>query len=166
MILRVFDFDDTLVRTESKVGVTNVGRTRWITPGEFAVYKPRQGDTFDFSQFDKLVNPANIGRIVRIFQEAIADGVVGTKTVILTARGTTRPVDDWMTSMGMKSMPVKALGTGNPRAKADYIEKKIGEGFNDIRFYDDSPENVAAVKLLAKKYPNTKIKTYHIKGVR
>ena len=34
--LRVFDFDDTLVKSNSKVFVINKGKRKTLTPGEFA----------------------------------------------------------------------------------------------------------------------------------
>ena len=40
--LRVFDFDDTLVKTTSFIYVTNNGKTRKLTPGQYAVYKEKQ----------------------------------------------------------------------------------------------------------------------------
>ena len=36
--LRVFDFDDTLVKTTSFIYVTNKGKTRKLTPGQYALY--------------------------------------------------------------------------------------------------------------------------------
>jgi phosphoglycolate phosphatase-like HAD superfamily hydrolase len=36
--LRVFDFDDTLVKTTSFIYVTNNGKKSKLTPGEYAVY--------------------------------------------------------------------------------------------------------------------------------
>ena len=47
--LRVFDFDDTLVKTKAKVYITTGGKKRVFTPGEYAVYKPNPNDKFDFS---------------------------------------------------------------------------------------------------------------------
>ena len=50
--LRVFDFDDTLVKSNSKVFVINKGKKKTLTPGEFAIYKQKPGDEFDFSEFE------------------------------------------------------------------------------------------------------------------
>ena len=46
--LRVFDFDDTLVKTTSYIYVTNNGKKRKLTPGQYAIYKEKPGDEFDF----------------------------------------------------------------------------------------------------------------------
>ena len=55
--LRVFDFDDTLVKTTSFIYVTNNGKKKKLTPGEYAVYNEKPGDEFDFSDFSKVQNP-------------------------------------------------------------------------------------------------------------
>ena len=52
--LRVFDFDDTLVKTTSFIYVTNKGKTRKLTPGQYAVYKEKPGDEFDFKDFQNI----------------------------------------------------------------------------------------------------------------
>ena len=51
--LRVFDFDDTLVKTTSFIYITNNGKKRKLTPGEYAIYNEKPGDEFDFSDFQK-----------------------------------------------------------------------------------------------------------------
>ena len=58
--LRVFDFDDTLVKSNSKVYVNNKGKKKTLTPGQFAIYKKKSGDEFDFSDFDKVIEPKKI----------------------------------------------------------------------------------------------------------
>ena len=42
--LRVFDFDDTLVKTTSFIYITNGDKKTKLTPGEYAVYKEKPGD--------------------------------------------------------------------------------------------------------------------------
>lgn len=64
--LRVFDFDDTLVHTDAKIGVAPArGKAFWLTPGECAVYVALSGDVFDFSQFETVMNPTLMTRNVR-----------------------------------------------------------------------------------------------------
>ena len=58
--LRVFDFDDTLVKSNSKVYVNNRGKRKALTPGQFAVYNKKSGDEFDFSDFDKVIEPKTV----------------------------------------------------------------------------------------------------------
>ena len=159
--LRILDFDDTLVKSNSRV---ILNKTKFLTPAQFAVYVPMEGDTFDFSEFSKLIDPKEIKHIVREFQLMIAAASAGHSRVeILTARNTPEPVNSWLENMGIRKIPVKALANADPKAKADYIEKKILDGFDDIVFFDDSINNIRAVETLQKKYPKIKIRTRHVK---
>ena len=56
---------------------------------------------------------------------------------------------------------VIALGDANPQKKADYIEKEIKRGYNDIVFIDDSIKNVNAVSKLKEKYPEVQLQVIH-----
>ena len=59
--LRIFDFDDTVFETDGKVILKKAdGTVQEITPAEYALYDPEPGDTFDFSQFNKVINPTLI----------------------------------------------------------------------------------------------------------
>ena len=54
--LRIFDFDDTVFETDGKVILKKAdGTVQKITPAEYALYDPEPGDTFDFSQFNKVI---------------------------------------------------------------------------------------------------------------
>lgn len=67
--LRVFDFDDTLAMTDSEIIlVKSDGSKENLTPAEYAVYEPQQGDQFDFSQFQgDLINPREVKKITKFF---------------------------------------------------------------------------------------------------
>ena len=41
--LRIFDFDDTLVKTDSYVYVTNGESQLKLTPGQYAIYDEKKG---------------------------------------------------------------------------------------------------------------------------
>jgi hypothetical protein len=162
--LRVLDFDDTLITSKSRILLKNAGKTTYLTPAEYAKYVPKKGDEFDYSEFSKLISPTNIKNIVKQFQLMIAKASTGGSRVeILTARNTPKPVDQWLDSMGIKKIPVKALGNADPQAKARYIEGRIKDGFDDIVFFDDSIKNIQAVQSLSKKYPKIKIQTRHVR---
>ena len=52
--LRIFDFDDTLVKTTSFIYITQSnGKKLKLTPGQYAVYNEKPGDEFDFSDKKK-----------------------------------------------------------------------------------------------------------------
>ena len=154
--LRVFDFDDTLVKSNSKVYVTNKGKRKTLTPGEFAIYKQKSGDEFDFSDFDKVIEPKQIKSMFKVFNN-IYKASGSRRLTILTARAAYKPVRKFLKDVGFNDVYVVALGDSNPQKKADWIQSQIQKGYNDILFLDDSPKNVKVVKKLKQKYPNIKM---------
>jgi FMN phosphatase YigB (HAD superfamily) len=161
--LRVFDFDDTLVKTNSFIYVTQKdGKKLKLTPGQYAVYKERPGDVFDYTDFQKVTQPKLIKGYVELLKKMVNSG--GSREVfILTARSVEPPVSKFIKDLGIKGVTVVALGDANPEKKADWIEDKVKEGFDDVYFVDDSPKNVEAVRRRLKKYPNVKQKIQQVK---
>ena len=155
--IRVFDFDDTLAKSKSKV-VVNMpdGSTTKINATQFAQQASNlesQGAKFDFSEFSKVVD----GKKGPLFEVAkkIAD-VKGTEDVfILTARpqSAAGPIKAFMEANGI-SIPLKnitGLSDGAAEAKAGWIMGKAAEGYNDFYFADDAIKNVQAVKDVLSK---------------
>jgi phosphoglycolate phosphatase-like HAD superfamily hydrolase len=83
--LRVFDFDETLVKSNSKVVVINKGKKTTLTPGEFAVYIKKPGDEFDFSDFAKVIEPKKIKAMFKVFKN-IYKASGSRRLTVLTAR--------------------------------------------------------------------------------
>jgi hypothetical protein len=161
--LRVFDFDDTLVKTKSHIYVKHGdGKASKLTPGEYAIYEPKSDDQFDFSDFEKVNQPQEIKGVTKLLK-TVARAEGERKVVILTARAAYKPVKDYLHDIGLDGMYVVALGDSNPQKKADWIEDKIKKGYNDVFFIDDSHKNVDAVSKLKEKYPNIKMKVQHVK---
>ena len=160
--LRIFDFDDTLVKTNSFIYVTHKDdKTSKLSPGEYAVYKERPGDTFDFKDFQQVTNPQLIKGYVELLRRMVNSG--GSREVyILTARAAERPVSQFIKDLGIGGVKVIALGDNNPEKKADWIEDKVKEGYDDIFFVDDSPKNIDAVRRRLKNY-NIKQKIQQVK---
>jgi hypothetical protein len=161
--LRIFDFDDTLVQTDAMVYVTNAeGEEFALTPGEFAVYTPKKGDAFDYTDFQELINPRAIkwtGKILdSVYQKHGPQGLV-----VLTARGVAEPIRQFLNDAGYPDVEVIALGDANPQAKASWIDQKItSDDLDVVEFFDDSSKYIAAVKRLQTKHPDVKIITRHI----
>lgn len=161
--LRIFDFDDTLVKTTSHIYAKHENdKVTKLTPGEYAIYEPKPGDKFDFSEFTKIIQPQEIKGITNLLRK-IVNKEGERKVVILTARGAYQPIKDYLKDIGFDGIYVVALGDGDPQKKADWIEQKIKTGYNDIFFIDDSHKNVAAVGALKKKYPNIKLRVQQVK---
>ena len=162
--LRVFDFDDTLVKTTSFIYITNNGKKRKLTPGEYAVYKEKPEDVFDFSDFSKVQDPQEIKKITKVFRRVVQSSG-GNGVHILTARAAFKPIRQYLKDIGinMSKIYVTALASNNPKDKADWIENMIDkEGYDDIYFVDDSEKNVSAAKQMLRN-KNVKWRVQHIK---
>ncbi len=160
----ITDFDDTLVHTDARVTVISKdGKKRSISPAEYASYDTQSGDTFDFAEFEQLKNPRPIKRFVNLLKNVIQHKKAD-KVVVLTARGHTRPIAQFLKSQGIASgVTIAALGTSAPIAKANYIEKHIKDAYTRVVFIDDAPKNIAAVDTLKAKYPDIKLVVHHAK---
>lgn len=161
--LRVFDFDDTLVKTSSYIYVKHKdGKESKLTPGQYAVYKERPGDEFDFRDFEKVKNPKIIKGYFQLLKNMAATS--DRAVYILTARSAYKPVYDFIKDSGIKDVFVVALGDNNPETKADWIEREMkNQGYDNIYFVDDSPKNVDAVRKRLNKYPNIRKKVQLVK---
>jgi len=159
--LFVSDFDDTLAQTDSQIYLTRNGKKIVMNPAQFAHYEEQPGDTFDFSEFDKLINPKPIQRFVRLLKQAIGKA---DKIAVLTARGHTLPVAQFLRMHGITTgVSIAALGDANPQRKANYVKKHILDGYDRVAFIDDSSKNVEAVKSLRQEFPDAKILVHQAK---
>ena len=147
--VNVFDFDDTLVKTKSRIYLTTAeGVSITLTSDEYAVYESEPGDVFDFSDFEQIKSPSPISHMLLKLHYAIRN--LGPANVfILTARGDAGPIRTFLKEMGISGINIIALGNSNPLAKADVIRREIlTRGVKLVKFFDDSLKNVAAVKAL------------------
>lgn len=159
--LRVFDFDDTLVKTGSKIHViTKEGEKFDLTPGEYAVYVAVPGDQFDYSDFEDLIDPKLINWTVKILRAIINKG---DEVVILTARANPEPVKLFLQQANLPLIEIAALGSSIPEKKAEYIKNRIEkDNLQHVEFFDDSYKNVIAVQRLANLFPDVNIVVRHI----
>ena len=158
--LRIFDFDDTLIKVNSSIHVKNNKKKFILTPAEFAVYNPKKGDVFNFKEFDAIIKTfAPIQTNLKLLKQSAESPT--TKTTILTARLLGYPVKYFLKKNFGLDIYVIALGSSDPQKKANYIEKEIKKGYNDIVFIDDSHKNVKAVEALQLQYPNVNLKVIH-----
>ena len=157
--LRVFDFDDTLVHVDATIYITHKdGSKEGLTPAEYAIYVPQEGDTFNFSEFSSVIKKAkplesNIQDLIKSYNDPTE------KTTILTARLLGYPVKKYLKDEFNIEPYVVGLGSSDPQDKARWIESQIKKGYNDIEFRDDSKKNVDAVAGLEDKYPEISIKS-------
>jgi len=167
-VLSVFDFDDTIAKSDAWVYVIRGGRTiKKLDPAEFAVYKPRPGEEFNFKEFDrKIRNPRlikqNADLLRKQLEKARKASKGSRKVTILTARRLGQPVTSFLKTVGIDAYVVP-LGSADPQKKADWIEQQIKKGYDTIYFMDDSNKNISAVDNMLKQYPNVQSITKLIK---
>ena len=161
--LRIFDFDDTLVKTRSFVYVKNSNKTKKLTPGEYAIYEEKPGDEFDYSDFEFVKNPKEIKQMTKVLKAILSKS--GGSINILTARSNYKPIRKYLKDINIdiSRIYVIALASNDPADKVNWIKNKIeNESYNDIFFVDDSLKNINAAKEMLSK---TKVKwrVQHVK---
>ena len=150
--ISVFDFDDTLARTNSQIIVTMPsGKTMKINATEFAKQDAaltKKGAKYDFSEFNQVID----GKKGPLFDLAMKrqDKFTNKDIFVLTARPAESAIaiHKFLKGIGLE-VPIKnitGLENGAASAKADWILEKAKEGYNDFYFADDAYKNVKAVK--------------------
>lgn len=157
----VFDFDDTLVRSPSRVIVIKPnGQVLKLDSAQYASYVPRKGDKLDFSEFEKLPRPKIIREMMQMMIDVYRDH--GPSNVaVLTARASALPIRRLLDKLGLFGIEIVTTGTSDPLAKAANIVKWIRErDLHSIEFFDDSKRNIEAVESLVHKFPDVRIKAH------
>ena len=160
--LRVFDFDDTIAKTSSKVGVTEFDSNSnvqlkdkyLITPGEYAVFDkdPAKRYEFDYGDFANVVDPRLIDQTFSILKSVVKKmrEDQGIPAVILTARGhdANKNIREFLASLDI-TIPVKTLDGSAPELKSNWIKKiMLDRDIPHVEFFDDSVKNIRAVDSL------------------
>ena len=149
--IRVFDFDDTVARTKSKVFAERGEERIELTAEEFAEKGTTlidEGYVMDFSDFNRVVEGKKgpLFDLIKKLKESPGE----RDLFILTARApeAQQAIFEFMKAMGVE-IPLKnitGLGNSTAEAKANWIVDKASEGYNDFYFADDALQNVKAVK--------------------
>ena len=151
--LYVFDFDDTLVHSQSVIRVAHAdGTTSELTSAEYATYEEQPDDVLDYSDFDKY--PDQAARIDQVFSELEqAISHAGTaNVVILTARSNATPVTEFLSDQGVPGVQVVATGSTNPMAKAKYIlDRVLNDDYDEVHVYEDNAKNIRTIKRVVGK---------------
>lgn len=122
-----------------------------LTAAEFAAQSDAmtaEGVTFDFSEFSKIVK----GEKGPLFDTAVKrNEKFGNEHVfILTARpqNSARAIHEFLNGIGLdvRIENITGLQDSSPQAKANWVNAKAAEGYNDFYFADDHIGNVTAVK--------------------
>ena len=149
---RVFDFDDTLAKTNSNVLYALPDGTEGsLDATQFAEQfsgLQKEGATFDYSEFSQ-VKDGKKGPLADVAKK-INDSEGERDLFVLTARPANADIaiQEFLKQTLDINIPLKnitGLGDGKPSAKADWIGRKVSQGYNDIFFADDVAANVKAV---------------------
>jgi len=165
--LRVFDFDNTIANTNSRVIIKDkkTGEViQKLSSADYAKYRPQKSHESDFSEFSKVINPRAIFQIQGIMQNLSKKNRPYT---ILTARpqSASKEILRYLKKQGLSSKGVRVvgLGTSDPEAKARYLSGILQKGkHTHLEFFDDHHENVRHVAKLSKLFPGINIKARHI----
>lgn len=165
--LRVFDFDDTLAKTNSRVAVTEfnketgepLGDEYFITPAQYATFKvdvaakhPEIEYKFDYREFAEVKDPKVIEWTFDVLRKIVKKlrQSENIPAVILTARGqrANQNIRNFLNTLDI-SIPVKTLDGSAPELKSEWIKQAmLTKDIPHVEFFDDSRLNVAAVDKL------------------
>lgn len=172
--ITVFDVDDTLVVTKSKIKVTDTitGEQFELTPAQFNEFEKRSHHSMDFSDFKNL-DILKAGRIVdkifKILKETMDEG---RRVGIITARDDRNLIYQFLLHNGVVVNPqyIFAINDPNLEFKGTVAEKKrqafeelLKMGFRDFIFYDDDKENIKIANELGDQVEGIRIKTKLVK---
>ncbi|MBG17404.1 MAG: hypothetical protein CMB77_03510 [Euryarchaeota archaeon] len=163
-VLHIFDFDDTLVSSDSNVVIDHEDGTRSILSSDaYATYDEQPGDQLDFSDFDNY--PKNAEIIEDVFDELFlainSDGI--ESTVILTARGNPKPVKQFLNDNGVTGVYVHAVGSSDPREKAKYVLSRIKDSdIKLVRVFEDNARNIREIRKVIRANGEVKLQTHRV----
>jgi len=153
-ILKIFDFDDTLVRSSNNVRIMHMdGNESILSSHDFSLYKKQRGDRFDFSDFEKYPTHATI--IEDIFTAMVrAISSPETMVIVLTARSNAQPVVSFLLDHNVpRTIEVIAVGSADPAAKGKVVDAFLrSDEFSEVFVYEDNQKNIREIAKVAKKY--------------
>jgi hypothetical protein len=173
--LVIFDIDDTLVHTQTKVHVVKDGRViKSLNSHEFTHYKLQPGESFDFGEFANAREFfTNAKPIIPMINQLKHDINTGNKVVMVTARADFNDKElflDTFRKYGVDMSKVHVYRAGNMTGKMQTEEKKkiiirnlMNQGnYSKAIMYDDAIPNLHSFVELKKEYPHTKFYAWHV----
>ena len=173
--LVIFDIDDTLVHTQTKVNVIKDGQvTKELNSHEFTHYKLQDGEQFDFENFRNAHDFFHNSKpIIPMMNQLKQDIATGNKVVMVTARADFDDRElflDTFRKYGVDMGKVHVYRAGNMTQKVQTEEKKkiiIRNLLNKGRYtkaimYDDAEPNLQSFVELKQEYPQTKFYAWHV----
>jgi FMN phosphatase YigB (HAD superfamily) len=173
--LVIFDIDDTLVHTQTKVHVVKDGQvTKELNSHDFTHYKLQDGESFDFENFRNAQEFFNNSKpIIPMMNQLKQDIATGNKVVMVTARADFDDRElflDTFRKYGVDMNKVHVYRAGNMQGKMQTEEKKkiiirdlLNKGkYTKAIMYDDAVPNLQSFVELKAEYPQTKFYAWHV----
>ena len=150
MDLFIFDFDDTLAITDSRVKIILKASNEEIlmTSREFAHYPfDPTSMSVDFGDFMRAEGTL-IKDTVEIMQQAIMDGA---DVFIVTARAIAPPVEEFLQNTLGSSPPVVA--TAGSAGKSPWLYNKlVSQDYDRVVVFEDCEKNIRSLKETVEKF--------------
>jgi hypothetical protein len=147
--LFIFDFDDTLAKTTSKMKISRDGDTIEFTSREFADYRPQPNDIPDYSDFDKAEGET-IDETLRSMINSIR--MYGDENVfIVTARGLAEPVRQFLYEKGVT--PPEVIATAGSTGKKTWLKNMLNKNnYSEVVVYEDSAKNLEMLRDVVQQH--------------
>ena len=168
--ITIFDVDDTLVVTQSKIKVIDtVTKEEFeLTPAQFNEFERRSHHQMDFSDFQNL-DILKAGKLVDKIFKILRESMEGGRRVgIITARDNQELIFQFLLHNGVAVNKNYIFAINDPELgfTGSVAEKKkqaflelIKKGFRDFIFYDDDKENLKIANSLNGEIEGIRIKT-------
>ena len=173
--LVIFDIDDTLVTTNTRVGVVRDGKTiKQLDSHEFTLYQKQPGETFDFGAFRNAKDFFNGAQpIVPMIRQLQDDIATGNKVVMITARADFDDKEVFLNTfkqwkVDMNKVHVYRAGNDTrsisiDEKKAHIITQLLNQGnYAKAIMYDDSVPNLKSFLQLKTTHPKTQFYAWHV----
>ena len=146
MDLYIFDFDDTLAITDSRVKVIRNGKEILMTSREFAYFPFNPStDQLDFDDFSRAEGTL-IKDTVSEMENAMKQG---HDVFIVTARSMADPVEQFLKKELGSHPPV--IATSGSQGKSPWLEQKLQETtYMRVVVYEDCKKNIRSLKTVAE----------------
>ncbi len=172
--LVIFDIDDTLVHTQTKVHVVKDGEiVNSLNSHDFTHYKLKPGESFDFEDFRNAKEFFEKSKpIIPMMNQLKRDIATGNKVVMVTARADFDDKElflDTFRKYGVDMSKVHVYRAGNIKGGTTEERKKLiikklldSDNFTKAIMYDDAKPNLHSFIELKKEHPDTRFYAWHV----
>jgi hypothetical protein len=172
--LTALDIDDTIFHTFAQIKVVKDGKVvKSLNNQEFNVYKPKEGETFDFAEFRDAEFFKNTSKpidkmVAKV--KALTKNVVnkGSKVICLTARANFDNKEVFLDTFRMHGLPIDDIyvvrtgamkeGSVSERKKKVIMDYLATGLYLRVRLFDDDITNCKTFMSIKKDIPESTYK--------